>query len=179
MSVAGRYQSAVAITALVFLAGGIFVYMMLVIGASTESDANLRIVEDRISSASSFASATGGFSGGHSSSSPGEAQSGFKAPQPSAGGKSDIGFDSGAQSKPPSSGGSEYKKKPLPKDKINVNTANAEKLAELPGIGPVLAERIVQYRNENGFFNSPEDLMNVKGIAEKKLAAMLPYVKVE
>lgn len=179
MSYAGRYQSAVAITALVFLAGGIFVYMMFVIGASSDNDANLRIVEDRVSSASAFIPVEQSGSAG------GQAKQGysppkdFESPGTYGGNKeSEAGFDA-SKTKPSSSGGSEYKKKPLPKDKINVNSASAEKLAELPGIGPVLAERIVQYRNDNGFFSSPEELVNVKGIGEKKLAAMLPYVKVE
>ncbi len=179
MSYAGRYQSAVAITALVFLAGGIFVYMMFVIGASSDSDANLRIVEDRVAAASTFAPIEqAGYSGGAAKQSY-TPPKGFEGPGSSggaAGAETGIG---GSTAKPPTSGGSEYKKKPLPKDKINVNSATAEKLAELPGIGPVLAERIVQYRNDNGFFTSPEELVNVKGIGEKKLAAMLPFVKVE
>ena len=52
---------------------------------------------------------------------------------------------------------------------VDLNTAPAEELAELPGIGEALAARIVAYRAENGPFETPEDLMKVSGIGEKKL----------
>ncbi len=47
---------------------------------------------------------------------------------------------------------------------VNINTATVEQLDTLPGIGPALAERIIQYRTENGPFEHIEDLMKVKGI---------------
>ncbi|MCR5005519.1 MAG: helix-hairpin-helix domain-containing protein [Clostridiales bacterium] len=50
---------------------------------------------------------------------------------------------------------------------VNINTASAEELTSLSGIGTAYAERILQYRAENGPFAAPEDLMNVKGIGEK------------
>lgn len=50
------------------------------------------------------------------------------------------------------------------KTKININTATAKELEALPGIGAVKAEAIVLYREENGGFSLPEDIMNVKGI---------------
>ena len=53
---------------------------------------------------------------------------------------------------------------------ININTASAELLQTLPGIGPALAERIVAYREEHGLFRSIDDLTNVKGIGESVLA---------
>ena len=60
----------------------------------------------------------------------------------------------------------------VPKRKlVNVNTATAEELEVLTGIGPVLAEAIVSYRDEHGAFETPEELMNVKGIGEGKLEA--------
>ena len=52
---------------------------------------------------------------------------------------------------------------------VNVNTADAEKLETLTGIGPALAQAIVDYRAEHGAFRSAEDLLLVKGIGEAKL----------
>ena len=62
------------------------------------------------------------------------------------------------------------------KGKININTAGAAELDQLPGVGPVLAQRIVDYRTEHGPFAAPEDLQNVAGIGAKtyeKMAAMV------
>ena len=59
---------------------------------------------------------------------------------------------------------------------VNLNTASAADLENLPGVGAKMAERIVEYRQKNGPFNKIEDLMNVKGIGEKnflKLKARL------
>ena len=55
---------------------------------------------------------------------------------------------------------------------VNVNTASAEELEALTGIGPTLAQAIVDYRTEHGAFEAPEELLNVKGIGEKKLEAI-------
>ena len=57
-------------------------------------------------------------------------------------------------------------------EKVNINTADAEELTTLPGIGEVLAQRIVDYRRENGAFREPEELLNVSGIGEKTLEAI-------
>ena len=63
--------------------------------------------------------------------------------------------------------------------KININTATANQLELLPGIGEVIAQRIVDYRTESGPFQSVDDLLNVSGIGEKKLEQIKPYAKVE
>lgn|SRR5690554_2845407 len=51
--------------------------------------------------------------------------------------------------------------------KVNINTANSQELQSLSGIGPGKAQGIIEYRNKNGSFCSPEDLLNVSGIGEK------------
>ncbi len=51
-------------------------------------------------------------------------------------------------------------------DKVNINKATKDELTQLDGIGPVKAEQIVAYREKNGKFEKPEDLMNVTGIGE-------------
>ncbi len=62
--------------------------------------------------------------------------------------------------------------------KVDLNSATLAELDSLPGIGPTLAARIVQYRTENGPFASPEELLNVSGIGEKKLAEIRDLVTV-
>jgi competence protein ComEA len=54
-------------------------------------------------------------------------------------------------------------------DCINVNTAKVDELLSLTGIGPVLAQHIVEFRKENGNFKDASDLIKVKGIGEGKL----------
>lgn len=56
----------------------------------------------------------------------------------------------------------------LPEEKININTASADELSRLPGIGETLAQNIVSYRQENGFFNGIEEIMEVDGIGEER-----------
>ncbi len=55
---------------------------------------------------------------------------------------------------------------------ININTASALELEQLDGVGPVLARRIVDYREQHGPFSSADQLDNVSGIGPKRLAAM-------
>lgn len=53
-------------------------------------------------------------------------------------------------------------------EKINLNTATSEQLQSIPGIGPVTAKSILDYRAKVGKFNKIEEIINVKGIGEKK-----------
>jgi len=62
--------------------------------------------------------------------------------------------------------------------KINLNTATAEQLETLPGIGPALAERILAYREAYGPFTAVEDLLRVSGIGEKTLESIRDYIAV-
>ena len=61
---------------------------------------------------------------------------------------------------------------------VNINTATAAQLETLPGIGPVLAERIVAYRDEHGSFRAVEELTKVKGIGTAKVEAILDLITV-
>ena len=62
--------------------------------------------------------------------------------------------------------------KPLPEGMVNINTADEKELDKLPGIGPAMAKRIVEYRMENGAFQAPEEIKRVKGIGDAKYEKM-------
>ena len=61
---------------------------------------------------------------------------------------------------------------------LDINLASVEDLTTLPGIGPALAQRIVDYREQNGRFSSVEELRNLSGIGEKRLSEILEYITV-
>ena len=62
---------------------------------------------------------------------------------------------------------------------VNINSAGIDELTTLPGIGESTAEAIIKYRNEIGFFKSVDELLEVSGIGEKKLAGLEGRVRVE
>ncbi len=65
---------------------------------------------------------------------------------------------------------------PAPAGLVDLNAADAATLATIPGIGPGLAERIVAFRAANGPFASVDELLDVSGITDRRLDAILPYV---
>ena len=64
-------------------------------------------------------------------------------------------------------------------EKVNINTATAEEIAQLKNIGSTYAMRIVEYRQENGPFEKPEDILKVKGIGEKTYELNKDKISVE
>ena len=61
---------------------------------------------------------------------------------------------------------------------ININTASAEQLTALPGIGESYARNIIDYREKNGPFETTQALLNVDGIGQNRLEAILDYITV-
>lgn len=61
---------------------------------------------------------------------------------------------------------------------ININTASQKELEELPGIGPTLAQRIIDYREKNGYFQTIEDIKKVSGIGDKKFEAIKDLITI-
>lgn len=61
---------------------------------------------------------------------------------------------------------------------VDINTADAQQLQQLPGIGDVLAGRILDYREERGSFTSLEQLLDVEGIGAGRLEELLPYITI-
>ncbi len=62
--------------------------------------------------------------------------------------------------------------------KIDLNTANLQQLQLIPGVGEVIAQRILDYRTDQGGFQAVEELLNVSGIGEKKFEQIKQYVKI-
>jgi competence ComEA-like helix-hairpin-helix protein len=59
---------------------------------------------------------------------------------------------------------------------VDINHARVEELASLPGIGKAIARRIVEFREKNGPFRQPEELLIIRGISEKRLKQILPLI---
>jgi competence protein ComEA len=62
---------------------------------------------------------------------------------------------------------------------VDLNKASESQLVEVPGIGPSLAKRIVEFRKENGDFRRVEDLLKIRGIGEKSFQKIRPHVTVK
>lgn len=62
--------------------------------------------------------------------------------------------------------------------RVNINKAGMNELDTIPGVGPALAQRIIDYRTQNGSFSSPEEIQNVSGIGAKTYEKMAGYISV-
>jgi competence ComEA-like helix-hairpin-helix protein len=65
-----------------------------------------------------------------------------------------------------------------PANRIDLNVATIKELEELPGVGPVTAQRIIDARQKSGRFRRVEDLLAIRGMSTKRLEALRPYVTV-
>ena len=61
-------------------------------------------------------------------------------------------------------------------NKININLSSKDELIKIPGVGEAIAERIIEYREQNGGFSSISEIMNVKGIGNAKFNSMKDYI---
>lgn len=94
-------------------------------------------------------------------------------------GESAFSSESGVESSGAASAPETAEQPVLVEKSIDLNTAGKEELDRLPGVGPGLAERIIEYREENDGFEDIEDLKNVDGIGEKTLEKVRDYIFVE
>ena len=99
--------------------------------------------------------------------------------QPTPAGAAQAGAaPSGAQTAPHAKGNSRGAAKPAFTGTLNINSATADALEALPGIGAKTAALIVEYRQKNGPFKKVEDLMNIRGIGEKNFLKLRSQVTV-
>ncbi len=63
--------------------------------------------------------------------------------------------------------------------RVNINTAYIEEITSIPGIGRVMASRIVEYRDAHGRFFDEKDLLEIKGLGEKKLNRIKEYIRLD
>lgn len=61
-------------------------------------------------------------------------------------------------------------------EKININQAGLDELTQLPGIGPVIAQRIIEYREEHGVFETADEILNVRGIGTARLEQIKAFL---
>ena len=73
---------------------------------------------------------------------------------------------------------SKSRKSAAPAGVVNINTADLAELDTLPGVGPTIAQRIIDYRTANGKFRTIEEIKNVKGIGDKTFEKLKPYITV-
>lgn len=106
-----------------------------------------------------------------------DSSSGSATPPITSGGPSSTASGSGAAKSGSTS--STSKGKAVPSGKVNINTASAAEMAQyLSGVGPSIAQRIVDYRKQHGAFKRIEDLQNVKGIGPKIFEKLKPLITV-
>jgi len=100
------------------------------------------------------------------------------AGEPAGASPSDNSLSSAAQAPAASAGSKSSSTASTDSDKVDLNTATAEQLGTLPGIGPSKSKEIIKYREKNAGFSSIEDLRNVKGIGPKIFEKLRPHIYV-
>jgi competence protein ComEA len=89
-----------------------------------------------------------------------------------------LSYDESSENRKSSSSMPDYSQSSDKEDKININTADSSELQTIPGIGPSKAQSIIDYREQNGYFATTEDIMDVTGIGQKTYASIKDYIVV-